>query len=115
MLQVTTLGGLPRWLSGKELSVDARDAVLILGSGRSPGGGNGNIFQYSCLGNSMDRGAWWATVHAVTKVRHNLMTASTRQPWEGGVSYYDLFGDKAMVWVLRLDLERMCNSLRIGG
>ena len=52
MLQVTTLGGLPRWLSGKELSVDARDAVLILGSGRSPGGGNGNIFQYSCLGNS---------------------------------------------------------------
>ena len=39
----------------------------ILESGRSPGGGNGNPFQYSCLGNSMDRGAWWATVHGVTK------------------------------------------------
>ena len=39
----------------------------ILESGRSPGGGNGNPFQYSCLGNSMDRGAWRATVHGVTK------------------------------------------------
>ena len=36
-------------------------------SGRSPGGGNGNPLQYSCLENSMDRGAWWATVHGVTK------------------------------------------------
>ena len=39
----------------------------ILESGRSPGGGNGNPLQCSCLGNSMDRGAWWATVHGVTK------------------------------------------------
>ena len=37
------------------------------GMGRSPGEGNGNLLQYSCLGNSMDRGAWWATVHGVTK------------------------------------------------
>ena len=36
---------------------------LIPGSGRSPGTGNGNLFQYSCLENSMDRGAWWATAH----------------------------------------------------
>ena len=64
---VTTLGGLPRWLSGKESPADARDAVLILGSGRSPGEGNGNLLQYSCLGNSMDRGAWWTAVHVVTK------------------------------------------------
>ena len=35
--------------------------------GRSPGGGNGNPLQYSCLGNPMDRGAWWATVHGVSK------------------------------------------------
>ena len=35
------------------------------GWGRSPGGGNGNPLQYSCLGNPMDRGAWWATVHGV--------------------------------------------------
>ena len=39
------------------------DASLIPGWGRSPGGGNGNPLQYSCLENPMDRGAWWATVH----------------------------------------------------
>ena len=39
---------------------DIRDVGLIPGSGRSPGGGNGNPLQYSCLENSMDRGAWWA-------------------------------------------------------
>ena len=43
------------------------DLGLTPGSGRSPGGGNGNPFQYSWLGNPMDRGAWWATVHGVTK------------------------------------------------
>ena len=41
---------------------------LIPGLGRSPGGGNGNPLQYSCLKNSMDRGAWWATVHGVAKM-----------------------------------------------
>ena len=43
------------------------DAVLIPVLGRFPGVGHGNSFQYSCLGNSMDRGAWWATVHEVAK------------------------------------------------
>ena len=46
---------------------DARDAGSIPGSGRSPGEGNGNPLQYSYLGNPMDRGAWQATVHGVTK------------------------------------------------
>ena len=46
---------------------DARDAGLIPESRRSPGGGHGNPLQYSCLENPMDRGAWWATVHGVTK------------------------------------------------
>ena len=46
----------------------------ISGLGRSPGEGNGNPVQYSCLGNPMDRGAWWATVHGVKKVRHDLVT-----------------------------------------
>ena len=46
---------------------DARDAGLILGSGRSPGEGNSNPLQYSCLGNSMDRRAWPATVHGIAK------------------------------------------------
>ena len=50
---------------------DVRDAGLIPGSGRSPGVGNGNPLQYSCLENPMDRGAWQAAVHGVTK-SHNM-------------------------------------------
>ena len=46
---------------------DARDADLIPGKGRVPGEGNGNVFRYSCLENSMDRGSWQAIVHAVAK------------------------------------------------
>ena len=46
---------------------DTGDVGLISGSGRSPGEGNGNPLWYSCLGNPMDRGAWWATVHGVAK------------------------------------------------
>ena len=46
---------------------DTGDAALIPGSGRSPGEGNGNPLQYSCLEDPMDRGAWWATVYGVTK------------------------------------------------
>ena len=47
---------------------DSGDAGLIPGSGRFPGGGNGNPLQYSCLGNPMGRGAWWATIHEVTEL-----------------------------------------------
>ena len=50
---------------------DTGDAGSIPAWGRSPGKGNGNPLQYSCLGNPMDRGVWWATVHAVTRVRYN--------------------------------------------
>ena len=46
---------------------DVRDAGLIPGLGRSPGGGHGNPLQYSCLENPMNRGAWRTTVHSVTK------------------------------------------------
>ena len=48
---------------------DSGDAGSVLGSGRSLGGGNSNLFQYSSLENSMDRGAWQAVVHGVTKSR----------------------------------------------
>ena len=51
---------------------DARDAGSNPGLGRSSGGGNGNQLQYSCLENSMDRGAWQATVHGVTKSQTRL-------------------------------------------
>ena len=53
--------GLPRWLSG---GFSPR-------SGRSPREGNGNPLQHSCLGNPIDRGAWWAVVHWVSRVGHN--------------------------------------------
>ena len=51
----------------KNLSANAEDPGLIPGSGRSPGEGNGNPLQYSCLENPMDRRAWWATVRRVRK------------------------------------------------
>ena len=46
---------------------DAEDVGSIPGTGRFPGGGNGNVLQYSCLGNPTDRGSWQATVHRVAK------------------------------------------------
>ena len=50
---------------------DIRDAHSIPGSGRSLGGGHDNRLQYSCLENPMDRGAWWAIVHGIARVRHD--------------------------------------------
>ena len=50
------------------------DVGSIPGSGRSPGGGNGNPLQYSCLENPVDRGAWRVTVHGIVKVSHDLAT-----------------------------------------
>ena len=54
--------GLLWWLSGKESTCSVGDSGSIPGLKRSPGGGHGNSLQYSCLENSMDRGAWWVTV-----------------------------------------------------
>ena len=61
--------GLPKWCSGKASSANAGDKGSIPGTGRSPGEGNSNPLQYSCLGNPMDRGARWATVHGDAKSR----------------------------------------------
>ena len=70
---------LPWWHSGKDLNphdyiyggfpggASAEDTGSIPGLGSSPGGGNGRLLQYSCLGNPMDRGARWSTVHVVSK------------------------------------------------
>ena len=55
------------WLSGRESACNVGDTGLIAGSGRFSAEGNGNPLQYSCLENCMDRRAWWATVHGVTK------------------------------------------------
>ena len=57
----------PGGSDGKESTCNAENLGLIRGLGRSPGGGHGNPFQYSCLENPMDRAAWRATVHGVTK------------------------------------------------
>ena len=59
--------GFPGGLAGKDSSCNAGDMGSVPGSGRSPGEGNGNPLQCSCLENPMDRGAWRATVHAVAK------------------------------------------------
>ena len=59
--------GFPGGTVIKNLPANVGDENLIPRSGRSPGVGNGNPFQYSCLENSMDRGAWWTTVQNVTK------------------------------------------------
>ena len=71
----------------KNLPDDARDAGLIPGWGRSPGGGNGSPLQYSCLENSMDGEALQATVHGVAKSRAQPSTHSTRSgvdaTWRG--------------------------------
>ena len=56
---------------------DTGDSGLIPGSGRSPGGGNGNPLQHSCLGNPIDRGTWRATVHGVAESDMTERTAST--------------------------------------
>ena len=58
--------GFPGGSDGKESACSVGDQGSIPGLGRSPGGGNGNPLQYSCLEKSMDRGAWRATVHGVT-------------------------------------------------
>ena len=63
----------------KNPTADARDMGSIPGSGRSPGGYNGNQLQYSCLENPMDRGAWRATVHWVAKSQTRLSDSTDRR------------------------------------
>ena len=65
-------GGLHWWLSGTEPACQRRRRGSVPKSGRSPGVGNGNPLQYTCLWNPMDRGAWWATVHGVAKSQTQL-------------------------------------------
>ena len=71
------LFGQPNGSEGKESAYDARDMAVVPGSGRSPGGENGNPLQYSCLGNPKNRGAWRAIIHEVTKSRTRLSDSTT--------------------------------------
>jgi len=76
--------GLPRWLSGKNPPANAEDAGSISGSGRSPGEGNGNPVQYSCLGNLRDRETWCATVHGLKEsdMTEHAHTPAKDTDWE---------------------------------
>ena len=67
MSTAQTARSFPGGSDGKESACNAGDWGSIPGSGRSPLEGSGNPLQYSCLENSMDRGAWWATVHVVAE------------------------------------------------
>ena len=69
--------GFPGGSDGKESACNAGDLGSIPGSRSYLGEGNGNPLQYSCLENSMDRGAWQATVHGVSRVEHDLVTKPT--------------------------------------
>ena len=64
----------PRSSVDKEYACNSGDPSSIPGSGRYSGEGNGYPLQYSCLENPMDREAWWATIHGVTRIGHNLGT-----------------------------------------
>ena len=73
----------------KNLPANAGDPGLIPGSGRSPAEGNGNPLQYSCLGNPMDKGAWWATGHGVTERQTRLSDKTNKQTISSGVHQSD--------------------------
>ena len=68
----------PLWLSGKESACSAGNVGSVLGLERSSGGENGNLLQYSCLENSMHRGAWQAVVHSHEEVD---MTKHAKMPY----------------------------------
>ena len=82
MISIKEFEGFPGGSVVKNLPANAgdiRDMDLMPGSGRSPGGGHDNPFQYSCLENPMDRGAWRATVHGVAKSWTQLKLLSTAE------------------------------------
>ena len=75
------MGASPVALVVKNPPANAGDLGLIPGSGRSPGGENGNPPQYSCLEKPMDRGAWWATVHQVNFIHTHTHTHTYLSNW----------------------------------
>ena len=78
----------PGGSDGKESACNAGEPGLIPGLGRFPGEGNGNLLQYSCLENPMDRGTWWATVHVVAESdMTERLTHSGYDLWHAG-SYF---------------------------
>ena len=95
----------------KNLPATAGDLGSIPGSGRSPGEGNGNPLQYSCLENPMDRGAWWAIVHRVAKSRTQLKQLSMHI----GVSRQWLLSHQGSMIANKLEESPRGSDTRIGG
>ena len=104
--------GFPRWPSGKEPTCQCRsirDADLIPGSGRAPGGGHGDPLQCSFLENPTDRGARWALVHRVAQSQTRLKWLSTRAQMDLGIiilskwskSDKDKYHDISYMWNLK--------------
>ena len=112
----TSLWGFPGGSDSKASAYNVGDLCSIPGSGRSPGEGNGNPLQYSCLENSMDGGAWWATVHGVSKSRTRLsdfILTFTMGVWidvkGGGNRWWELVngdrernGNSVQLWFINL-------------
>ena len=76
---LNTSWGFPGGSGGKESTCSTGDLCSIPGWGKCPGEGNGTSLQYSCLGNPMDREAWWTTVHGIPRVGHDLKTQPSPQ------------------------------------
>ena len=95
--------GFPGGSVGKNQHVNAGDTGLIPGSGRYPGVGNGTPLQFSCLGNPMGRGAWWATVHGTTEsdTTERLRTSPhTQWPnWSPAAVQNEMSGEAGLRWV----------------
>ena len=82
----------PGGSNGKASAYNAGDPGSIPGSGRSPGEGNGNPLQYSCLENPMDGGDWWATVHGVAKSWTRLSNITFTSTLSAALSQHHLLG-----------------------
>ena len=96
--------GTSQWLCGKESTCNAEDiedATLIPGSGKSPGGGNGNPLQYSCLEIPMDRETWRAAVQGITKSQSRLNVHMQNVHFRGPVYQFLCLGLKYTTWRLR--------------
>ena len=119
--------GFPDGSDCKESACKAEDLGSILGYGRSPGEGNGNPLQYSCLENPMDRGAWWATIHGATNSWTQLSDFHSLSSWK---IMGHIFPSHYILWILttglrviesmgcrqriRFTCETLCSSPEVG-